>query len=1125
MWFTQVSLKNPVFATMVMLAIVVLGLFSYQRMQVDQFPNIDFPVVVVTADYPGAAPEIVESEVTKKLEEGVNSIAGINTLSSRSFEGQSVVIIEFQLYVDGRKAAEDVREKIAAIRPLFRDEVKEPRVLRFDPASRAVWSVAVLPVQAEAPQLQSNGMGAGEPSPPPSPNERGSKSGEPSSPLTSLGKGSKAGEDTPVAMLSAVELTNWADQVLKKRLENVRGAGAVTLVGATKREINLYLNPQAMESLGVSADQVVAAVRAENQDLPIGSIRSPTQDRVVKIDARMKRPEDFASIIVARRGGSSGAATAVTVGQVARIADGAQEGESLALLNGQRTLLASVQKAQDENTITVVDGLNKAIADLTPQLPPGIRLQLIADSSRPIRVAVENVRRTLFEGALLTILIVFLFLNSWRSTVITGLTLPISIIGTFLFMNLFGFTINMITLMALSLCVGLLIDDAIVVRENIVRHVQMGKAPYQAALDGTREIGLAVLATTFSIVAVFLPIGFMGGIIGKFFHEFGITIVAAVLISMFVSFTLDPMLSSIWHDPAIKPTGERGDALRPASLYDKTIGRVTGWFDRATERVSAVYQAVLRWSLAHKITTLIVAVVIFGLSVVMVPLLGTEFVPKADFSETTLSFHTPAGSSLEATEAKARQVEAIVREFPEVLYTLATINTGSAQGKIYAGVYVRLVERKARSRSVDQLSAALRERLTQVPGIVVTHVGLVDSVGGNKQIEFSIKGQDLKELDRLSARVTDRIRGIAGLVDLDSSVKPDKPVLSIDVQPAAASSLGLSTSQIATSLRTLIAGQTVGNWRAPDDQTYDVNVRLAPDARNSAADLARLPFISSAVGSNADGSARIVRLSQLANVIETTGTNQINRRDMTREVAISANTAGRSAGEVSADIRAVLDALAFPPGTSYKFSGSTKNMAESFGYAISALVMAVLFIYMILASQFKSFLQPLALMTSLPLTLIGVVLALLLFRSTLSMFSVIGVVMLMGLVTKNAILLVDFAIRMRAPQVAADGSVTPGMARADALLEAAKVRLRPILMTTLAMIFGMVPLAFALSEGSEQRAPMGQAVIGGVITSSLLTLVVVPVTYCFMDDLALWFKRRFGAKLVAASLPVTKIEA
>jgi HAE1 family hydrophobic/amphiphilic exporter-1 len=1054
MWFTRVSLNNPVFATMMMAALVVLGLFSLQRLQVDQFPNIDFPVVVVIADYPGASPEIVESEVSKKIEEGVNSIAGINALTSRSYEGQSVVVIEFGLHIDGRKAADDVREKVAAIKPLLRDEVKEPRVLRFDPSARAIWSVAVLPD-------------------------------------TSKG----------VKPLSAVELTNWAEQTFKKRLENVRGVGSATLVGGTKREINIYLNPQALESFGITPDQVVNAVRNENQDLPVGTIRSTEQERVIQIQARMQRPEDFGRIIVARKNGA-----AVRVDQVARVADGAQEAESLALYNGQRTLLINVQKSQDENTIAVVDGLIKTLAEMQKQLPPGVRLEQITDGSRQIRVSVDNVRRTLIEGALLTVLIVFLFLNSWRSTVITGLTLPIALIGTFLFMNMFGFTINMITLMALSLCVGLLIDDAIVVRENIVRHVQMGKTPFQASLDGTQEIGLAVLATTMSIVAVFLPIGFMGGIIGKFFHEFGITIVAAVLISMFVSFTLDPMMSSIWHDPSIESQGRRGP---PVTFYDKTIGRITGLFDRATEGLADAYQGILRWALVHKIKTVLLAVGIFVGSILMVPLLGTEFVPKSDFSETSLNFYTPVGSSMEATEAKARQVEGIIREFPEVRYTLSTVNTGNAQGKMYASIYIRLVDRKARNISVDQMSVLLRERLKKVPGITVTHTGLLDSVGGNKQIQFSIQGSDTAELQRLTALALDKVRSIPGLVDLDSSVKANKPTLDIQVRRDAASDVGLSVAQIGASLRTLVAGQTVGNWRAPDDQTYDVNVRLAPDARNAPQDMNLLPFT---VGANADGSPRIVRLNQVATVRESTGPNQINRRDLTREVSISANVSGRSAGEVSADITKAMDAIALPPGYSYKFSGSTKDMAEAFGYAISALVLAIVFIYMILASQFKSFLQPLALMTALPLTLIGVVLALMMFNSTLSMFSVIGVVMLMGLVTKNAILLVDFAIRSREDTVDADGRHVPGLNRHDALLLAAKVRLRPILMTTLAMIFGMVPLAFALTEGSEMRAPMGQAVIGGVITSSLLTLVVVPVVYCYMDDLAEWTKRLFRDK-------------
>ena len=1051
MWFTRVSIANPVMATMVMLAFVVLGLFSYQRLSIDQFPNVEFPTVVIQMDYPGASPEIVEAEVTKKVEEAVNTVAGINALYSRSYEGTSVVIVEFNLDVDGRKAAEDVREKVALVRPLLREEVKEPRVSRFDPASQPIYNVAVL-----------------------------------------------SSDDA----IGTQALTTWATQVLQKRLENVRGVGAVSVVGGREREINVYLRPEAMEALGIGVEQVVAAVRSENQELPLGAIRSAEQERVVQINARLKRPEDFRDIVVARKGGAP-----VKLWQVADIVDGPQELETLALYNGRRTVLLSVQKSQGENTVAVVDGLNAALAEAAAVTPPGIRTEVIRDNSRSIRVSVANLQRTLLEGAALTVLIVFLFLNSWRSTVITGLTLPIALIGTFLVMYVAGFTINGITMMALSLCVGLLIDDAIVVRENIVRHIQMGKSARQAALDGTNEIGLAVLATTLSIVAVFLPIGFMGGIVGKFFHEFGITIVSAVLISMFVSFTLDPMLSSVWNDPQAHGV-HRGP---PLTLYDRTVGRVTGLFDRLTQRLSDVYQAILGWSLRHRLATLAIALATFVGSFFLIPVLGAEFLPAADFSETQVNFNTPVGSSIELTEARARQVDAALREFPEVRYTVTTINSGQANGKIYAATYVRLTDRAARKRSIAELARPMRERLARIPGITVTNVGMKD-LGGGKSLQFSVQGRDLDELERLSRVITARLRDIPGLVDLDTTLKPDKPTVAIDVKRDAASDLGLNVNAVAASLRALLAGQTVGNWRAPDGENYDVNVRLAPSQRDTLEGLRALPVN---LAPAADGSPRSVRLSQVAEVAASTGPNQVNRRDLNREIQIDANAFGRSSGDVSADIRKALDTIAWPPGYRYVFGGSTKNMTESFQYALGALALAIVFIYMILASQFRSFLQPLALMSSLPLTLIGVVLALLMFRSTLNMFSIIGIVMLMGLVTKNAILLVDFAIRLREGDHAS-GEHLATMARTEALLHAAKVRLRPILMTTLAMIFGMVPLAFALSEGSEQRAPMGQAVIGGVITSSLLTLVVVPVIYCYLDDLAAWARRRAGRPAPAA---------
>ncbi len=1031
MWFTKISIKNPVLATMMMLAFVVLGIFSYQRLKIDQFPDINFPVVVVITEYPGASPESVEADVSKKIEEVVNTISNISKLSSRSYEGQSVVIIEFDLTVDPAKAAQDVREKVAIIKPLLRKEVKDSRVLRFDPSDRPVISLSLT-----SPQRSTR------------------------------------------------ELTTLADQIVKKRIENVRGVGSVNIVGGVKRQVRVMLNPAQMDALGVGVDQVLNAIRAENQDLPAGSLKTTQREVSIQVQGRVLVAADLGNIVVTKRNG-----VPIYVRQVATVADAQEEVESLALLDGKPTLALSALKAQGQNTIEVVDAVKATALNVAKELPADVKLDVINDGAKAIRTGVDNVKRTLIEGALLTILIVFLFLNSWRSTVITGLTLPVALIGTFLFMNLFGFTINMITLMALSLCVGLLIDDAIVVRENIVRHSLMGKDSKTAALEGTQEIGLAVLATTLSIVAVFIPIGFMGGIIGRFFYQFGVTVAAAVMISMFVSFTLDPMLSSIWHDPLPDPN-------KAPPTWRNPIARVLYHFDRFTHWLSRTYQRMLAWALAHRKTTMALALVAFFGSFPIAKFLGSEFVPAADFSETGLQFQTPVGSSLELTRSKVAQVDAIIRELPEVLYTFTTVNTGNA-GKNSAYVYIRLKDRKDRTRSQKELTRPLRERLAQVAGITVTSVGSTDPVGGEKTLVYSVQGPDQKVLQQLTNEVVKRIEKIPGLVDLDTSTKPSKPTLAVEIKRAAAADAGISTAQIAGALRPLVGGESAGTWQAPDGENYDIDVRLASDNRNTRDDVARLNITA---GMNVDGSPRLVKLTQVAQLTETTGASQINRKDMTREIRVDANVFGRSPGEVSNDIKKELDAINWPTGYKYDTGGSTKNMNESFGYAVTALGLAIIFIYMVLASQFGSFMQPFAIMSALPLTLIGVVLALLMFGSSVSMFSIIGFVLLMGLVTKNAILLVDFANQMR----------EHGMGRHEALLEAAKVRLRPILMTTLAMVFGMVPLAFGIAEGSEQRAPMGQAVIGGTITSSILTLVVVPVVYTYVDDLAAWTKRLFS---------------
>jgi len=1056
MWFTRLSIGNPWLATMMMVAFVVLGLFSVQRLQVDQFPDVAFPVVVVQTDYPGASPESVESEVTRKIEEAVNTVSGLRALTSRSYSGTSLVVAEFELTVDPATATQDVREKVAAIRATFRREVKEPKITRFDPADRPIVSIA----------------------------------------MTSTGT------------RSLRELTTLADQIVKKRIENVRGVGQVNLVGGVKREIQIYLNPAQLEALAIGVDQVIAAVRAENQELPVGALRSAEQERVVQIQARAKTPDDFKRIVVARRP-NTGSGQPVYLSQVATVVDGQQEQESAALIDGRETLALDVLKAQGQNTIDVVDSIRKAVTAVQRELPPDVKLEVVKDSSTPIRTAVSNVARTMVEGGLLTILIVFLFIGSWRSTVITGLTLPISVIGTFLVMYAFGFTLNMLTLMALSLSIGLLIDDAIVVRENIVRHGAMGKPPREAALVGTQEIGLAVLATTLSIVAVFLPVGFMGGIIGRFFHQFGITVVAAVLISLLVSFTLDPMLSSVWYDPAVH-------GAKPRGRWFGWLGRVLDRFERATGRLGEFYHVLLEWALAHRGKTSVIATTVFLGSFALVPLLGTEFVPQADFSESQVNFRTPEGSSLEATVAKARQVEAALREFPEVLYTYTTINTGAVQAKNAATVYVKLKPRAERSRNQAQLTQPMRERLARIAGIEVTHIGVMNPVAQQKILVVSLQGPDLKQLERYNDEARQRLAQIPGLVDLDSSLRPARPTVDLVIDRDLAGDLGVGVERIGAALRPLLAGDETTTWRGPDDENYNVMVRLPPGQRATNADLERLTITSNQL--NTDGSPKVVPLRQVVDLVPTFGASQINRRDLTREVELTANVYGRSAGDVSRDIQRALSQIDWKPGYRFVMGGSTKDMAESFGYAVSALAMAIAFIYMILASQFRSFLQPIAIMSSLPLTLIGVFAALLVFRSTLNIFSIIGFIMLMGLVTKNAILLVDFANQARA---GFEGN--PPLARNEALLEAARVRLRPILMTTLAMIFGMIPLALGLTEGSEQRAPMGQAVIGGIITSSLLTLVVVPVIYSYLDDFAHWAKRRrAGGAAVPARAPAAK---
>ncbi|MCD6060842.1 MAG: nolG [Moraxellaceae bacterium] len=954
-----------------------------------------------------------------------------------------MVFVEFYLSVPVNTAVQDVRDKVALVKAQFRDEIDEPIIERFNPGAMPVLSYA----------------------------------------FTS-------------DVLSPREISTFVEQRIRKRFQTVPGVGKVDMIGGVKREIRVFVRPDRLRALNVGVDQVVRTLQAENQELPAGTISSTQSELVVQIKGRLKRPEDFRRLVVAQRAGGP-----VYLEQVADVVDGEQELASMALVNGRRAVSLDIVKTSDANTIDVVDDSKEVAEEVRQSLPPGMDMVLVADSAKSIRASLDDVKKTLIEGAILAVLIVFLFLGSWRSTVITGLTLPISLLGTVAGIYFFGFTINLMTLMALSLCIGLLVDDAIVVRENIVRHNAMGKDHRQSALDGTKEIGLAVLATTLTIVAVFLPVAFMGGIIGKFFYQFGVTVATAVLLSMFVSFTLDPMLSSVWYDPD-------AHGRKKTSGLGRALDRFSAWLDG----LGNLYVKVIGWALAHRRSTMAIALASLVGAFVLASRIGGEFVPEPDLSEINVRFETPSGSALEYTQKKVDQVTKIIREYPEVISTYATINSGMDSGKERAGIRVRLKPKAERTMSQKQLVVAIRQRLLKVAGIKITSVAAAaESVnGGQKPIILSVQGPDLVVLQRISDELVAGMKKIPGLVDIRTSLSDPKPTLAVDIDRSQAASLGLSVAQVGQALRPLLAGDDVTTWQDPQGENYDVTVQLPRSERYTAADLDNI-YLSSAFA-DAGGVPHMVPLTQVANITETTGASQINRRNLFREVMIDANVSGRPAGDIGADIQRLQDSMKLPPGYRFQTEGQNKDMIESIGYAVTALLMAVIFIYMVLGSQFNSFILPVSIMTSLPLSLIGVFIALFAFGSTLNIFSIIGVIMLMGLVTKNAILLVDF-VKVATEQ---------GIDRTTAIMEAGRTRLRPILMTTAAMIMGMVPLALGLGDGAEQRAPMAHAIIGGLVTSTLLTLIVVPVVYTYLDDLRLWTGRMLRGRQAGAAVAVTE---
>lgn len=1030
MWLTRISIKNPYFATVIMLALLLLGLVSVFNIGVEEFPDVKFPVVVVTTNYKGASPEVIETDISKPIEEALNSLSGIKTIRSYSFEGQSVVVAEFNLDVDPDKAAEDARDKVSTVGSTLRKEIDRPLISKVNVRDNPIMSLAV----------SSDSM-------------------------------------------SLRDITDWVNRVGKKKLQTIPGVGEVKVIGGVDRQIRINIEPYKLQSLGLSIDSVNKAIQSANDNFPAGNVKAKRTDINVRLNGKLNTSHEFEDIIIAYRGG-----VPIRLSSVATVLDGQDSYNSLTLVDGKRAVGLDIRQAENANLVAVSEGVAKQLVELNKIKPAGINLSVTFDQSTAIKESLKNVRDTLVEGALLTIAIVFLFLKSWRSTVITGLTLPIALLGTIFAIKACGFTLNMMSLMALSLSIGLLIDDAIVVRENIVRHLHMGKDHYHAALDGTNEIGLAVLATTLTIVAVFLPVGFMSGIIGKFFFQFGITVTVSVLISLMVSFSLDPMLSSIWHEP------EDGGWLAKSKF-----GRFLDQFEAYFDRLAILYEKIIRLSLRYKKITLCIALAILLSSFMLVPMIGGEFVPKEDKGKYIVNFKTSVGSNVDYTEEKVKQTSDILtKQIPEITNIVAGVNKNFGDGSNNASLTVDIGSKVARHRGVEQIMQQTRDLLSRVAGIQVQNVMPIGGPGGDqKPINVDIKGDDTEVLKKIADELMTKIGAIKGTTDMENSYQQANPAYAVTVDRQIASNLGVKISDVGGALSTLFAGNKISTWEDPKNgQNYDVVVQVPDDVRGlDVLDLLKVP--SDQLDQN--GIPQMISLNEIATAKSGLAPRELDHINLQRKVTITGNILGNNNQMVFSQIEKILSTYNLPQGYAIIQSGDKQDMDESFGYAVAALAVGIAFIYMILTAQFKSFILPLVIMVALPLSFVGVFIALLLFGSTLNMFSIIGIIMLMGLATKNGILLVDFI----------QHELARGISMTESIVSAGKIRLRPILMTTLAMIFGMMPLAFSNGVGSEVRKPMAYAIIGGMTTSTLLTLVIIPVVFVYFSRFANFMQRLF----------------
>jgi HAE1 family hydrophobic/amphiphilic exporter-1 len=1006
---TDLSIKRPVFITMMMMALAVFGVISFKELGVDLFPKVEFPVITIVSAVPGTDPETMEHTVTEPIEEAVSSLSSIRHIRSTSAESVSQIIVEFELEKNVDIAYQEVQAKIGTVRKQLPSDLKEIAIEKFDIDSMPIMAVVVsgnLPVQ---------------------------------------------------------KLTQIVDKRMKDRLQQVSGVGQIKLVGNQERNIWVYIDPFKLEGVSTSVQDVIDAVKNHHLDFPGGRIETGTKELTVKTKAEFSESADLANAIIAYRNGYP-----VTIADVGHVVDGVQEPRTLSQLDDQEAIALLIRRQSGTNTVKVAHGIKKALDKLRTELAPeGIKIEIAQDFSVQIEQAMDEIQFHLVFGALLAVLIVFLFLWNWRVTFISALAIPISVVSTFIWMRIMGFTMNNMTMLALSLSIGILIDDAIVVVENIYRHFKHGKSAIDAVRFGVSEIGLAAFGITMSIVAVFVPVAFMKGIVGRFFYQFGLTVTFAVLTSLFVAFTLIPML---------------------ATKFLKNSERKISVSDRLLSKVDYAYKHLLKLALHHRKTTIGTAILLLALTLFSSKFIPAEFIPQEDQSEFAIKVRTPLGSTLRTTAAVMQEIRQKIKEQNWLVYTFSTIGSDSF-GKVNEGsIYVKMVDKGMRHISQSDAMKWTREHLAMIPDakISIEPVPLISDGGGKlASLQLDIKGAELDKIEAISQKVIELLQQKEGYVDLDISYEKGKPELEIAIKRDRAAALEVTPSDIAMAVKPLVGGVDINKFRA-DGNRYNITLRLDERYRLSPHDVQNLSVRSS--------NGNLITLSNLINLSERDGPIQIDRDNRFRMISVFANfqEGKKVLGDAINEISSSLKDFELPSGYSIEFSGDAEAMEDSFNNLGFALILAVVMVYMVLASLFESFTQPFIIMLALPFSLVGSLGILIFTQMTLSIFTIIGIIMLMGLVTKNAILLIDYTNTLR---------FRDGLSKEAAILQAGPTRLHPILMTTSAMISGMLPVALDNGTSAETRGPMAMAIIGGLITSMLLTLVVVPVVYSVADDM------------------------